>query len=105
MVGVCPLLSGPGMAPPHPPVPRSTKLGTLPAAILSCNGWPLIAVPSMNWLCVQTDATVVISLIVTIGGGFAPTTAISAMAGLFPPALLVAGVPPFATKYKLASLG
>jgi hypothetical protein len=33
IVGVWPLLSGSWMATPHPPVPRSTKLGTLPAAI------------------------------------------------------------------------
>src|SRR5262245_66566322 len=59
----------------------------------------------MNWLCVHTDATVVISLMVTAVGGFAPTTSISVMAGLSPPALLVAGVPPFATKYRVASLG
>src|SRR5215475_10091638 len=91
------------MAPPQLPVARSTKLGTLPAAIFSCSGWPLIAVPSMNWLCVHTDAIVVISLIVTVGGGFEPNTAISAMAGLSPAALLVAGVPLFATKYRIAS--
>jgi hypothetical protein len=34
IVGVWLLLSGSWMAPPHPPVARSTKLGTLPAAIL-----------------------------------------------------------------------
>src|SRR5262252_3303831 len=105
IVGVWLLLSGSWIVPPQPPVARSTKLGTLPAAIFSCSGWPLIAVPSMNWLCVHTDATVVISLIVTVVDGFAPTTPISAMAGLSPPDLLVAGVPPFATKYRVASRG
>jgi hypothetical protein len=40
---------------------------------------------------VHTDATVVISLITTLGGGIAPTTVKSAMLGLFPlPALAAA---------------
>lgn len=38
IVGVWLLFSGSWMTVPHPPVPRSTKLGTLPAAIFSCSG-------------------------------------------------------------------
>ena len=98
IVGVWPLLSGSWMVVPQPPVARSTKLGTLPAAIFSCSGWPLIAVPSMNWLCVHTDATVVISLIVTFAGGLLPSTVIRAITGLAPPALFAVGVPPWATR-------
>ncbi len=44
IVGVCVLLSGPSIALPQPPVCRSTKLGTLPAAILRPSAWPLSAV-------------------------------------------------------------
>jgi hypothetical protein len=71
IVGVWPLFSGSWIVPPQPPVCRSTKLGTLPAAIFSCSGWPLMASPSMNWLCVHTEAMVVISLIVTLAGALA----------------------------------
>src|SRR5262245_39985281 len=92
------------MIPPQPPVVRSTKLGTLPAAIFSCSGWPLIAVPSMNWLCVHKDATVGISFMAMFAGGLVPNTAISAIAGLSPPLLSVAGVPPFAITYRDVSL-
>src|SRR5262245_11556896 len=91
------------MVAPQPPLRRSTKLGTLPAAILRPSACPLIAVPSMNWLCVHTVATVVISLIVTLAGSRAPTDAISAMAGLSPPVLVAVGRPPFATRYRTAS--
>jgi hypothetical protein len=86
--------------PPQPPVCRSTKLGTLPAAIFSCSGWPLMASPSMNWLCVHTEAMVVISLIVTLAGALAPSTVSSEIAGLSPPPLPAAGVPPRATRYS-----
>jgi hypothetical protein len=94
IVGVWPLLSGSWIVPPQPPVARSTKLGTLPAAIFSCSGCAWIVVPLMNWLCVHTEATVVISLIVTLAGGVLPSTVIRAMAGLLPAALLAVGCPP-----------
>ena len=90
MVGVWPLLSGSWIVPPQPPVARFTKLGTLPAAIFSCRGWAWMAVPLMNWLWVQTEAMVVISLIVTVAGALLPSTVISPMAGLLPAALLAA---------------
>jgi len=73
-------------------------LGTLPAAMPRPSGWPLIAVPSRNCALVHTDAMVVNSLIVTLGGGLLPSTAIIATAGLFPAALLTAGTPPVATR-------
>src|SRR5262249_31693959 len=66
---------------------------------------PLIVVPSINWLCVHTVATVVISLIVTLAGGCAPTDAISAIAGLSPFDGFAAGLPPFATRYRIDPLG
>src|SRR5215475_541676 len=59
----------------------------------------------MNWLCVHTVATVVISLIVTLADGCAPTDAISAMAGLSPPDGFAAGLPPFAARYRIDPLG
>ncbi len=52
----------------------------------------------LNELCVHTDATVVISLIVTFAGGLLPSTVISAMAGLAPPALFAVSVPPCALR-------
>src|SRR5262245_50249031 len=69
IVGVWLLLSGSWIGPPHPPVSRSTKLGTLPAAILRPSALPLSVVPSRNCALVHTDATVVISLTVTLVGG------------------------------------
>src|SRR5215475_14471189 len=81
------------------------KLGMLPATILRPSACPLIVVPSMNWLCVHTVATVVISLIVTLAGGGAPTEAISAMAGLSPLDGFAAGLPPFAARYRIVPLG
>lgn len=54
--------------------------------------------PLMSWLCVHTDATVVISLIVTVGGALAPSTVISAMAPLSPALRSVAEWPPVATR-------
>jgi hypothetical protein len=98
MVGVWLLFSGSWIVPPQPPVLRSTKLGTWPAVILSCSGWPLIAVPSMNWLCVHTEATVVISLIVTIAGALLPSTVIRAIPELLPAALFAVGWPPCAIR-------
>src|SRR5262250_3057387 len=59
----------------------------------------------MNWLWVHTVATVVISLIVTLAGGCAPTDAISAMAGLSPLDGFAAGLPPFAARYRIDPLG
>jgi hypothetical protein len=73
-------------------------LGTLPAAIFRLSAGPLITVPSMNWLWVHTEATVVISLITTLAGGSLPITVNRAMAGLSPPDLAAAGLPPFATR-------
>src|SRR5262245_6756618 len=59
----------------------------------------------MNWLCVHTVATVVISLIVTLAGGCAPTEAISAMAGLSPLDGFAAARPPCAARYRIDPLG
>src|SRR5262245_51197513 len=58
----------------------------------------------MNWLCVHTVATVVISLIVTLAGR-APTDAMSAMAGLSPLDGFATGLPPFAARYRIDPLG
>ena len=76
------------MGPPHPPVERSTKFGTLPAAMLRLSAGPLIAAPSRNCALVQTEATVVISLTVTLAGGAPPSTVRKASAGLSPRALV-----------------
>src|SRR6516164_8388030 len=103
IVGVWLLFSGPWIASPQPPVPRSTKLGTLPAAMLRLRAGPLIAVPSRNCAWVQTDATVVISLTTTLLGGALPSTDNRAIAGLSPAPLLTAGMPPFATRYRMVS--
>ena len=84
------------MGPPHPPVCRSTKFGTLPAAMLRLSAGPLIAAPSRNCALVQTDATVVISLTVTCVGGVAPSTVRNASAGLSPAPLLTEATPPLA---------
>src|SRR5262249_15914086 len=65
------------------------------------SAWPLIAVPSMNWLFVQTDATVVISLMTTGDGGELPKTDNIAIAGLSPAPLLTKASPPLATTYKI----
>jgi hypothetical protein len=54
----------------------------------------------MNWLWVHTEATVVISLIVTLAGAWAPSTVSSAIAGLSPLPFPAAGVPPRATRYS-----
>src|SRR5262249_56824424 len=62
MVGVWLLLSGFWIASPHPPVERLTKLGTLPAAMRRPSAGPLSLAPTRNCALVQTDATVVISL-------------------------------------------
>ena len=62
------------MVAPQPPVCRSTRLGTFPAAILRPRGWPFSAVPFRNCALVQTDATVVNSLITTFAGGVLPST-------------------------------
>lgn len=96
IVGVWPPLSGSWMGPPHPPVERSTKFGALPPAMLKLNTGPLSAAPSRNWALVQTDATVVISLIVRCAKGLAPNTVRNASAGLSPAPWLTEGTPPFA---------
>src|SRR5499425_3127777 len=57
----------------------------------------------MNWVCVHTVATVVISLIVTFADGCAPTDAIRAMAGLSPLVALAVGRPLLATRYNVES--
>src|SRR5271169_837812 len=103
IVGVWVLFRASWIMPPYPPVARSTKLATLPAAMRRPSAFPLIAVPSRNWAWVQTDATVVISLIVTLAGGVLPSTVISAIAGLLVAALLTAGLPPVATRYSEVS--
>src|SRR5215472_11071317 len=59
----------------------------------------------MNWLCVHTVATVVISLIVTLAGGWVPTDAINAMAWLSPLDGFAVGLPPFAARYRIDPLG
>src|SRR5215472_6721731 len=85
MVGVWPLLSGFWIASPHPPVERLTKLGTLSAAIRRPSAGPLSVAPTRNCAFVQTDATVVISLMTTWAGGLPPRTVNNAIAGLLPP--------------------
>src|SRR5208337_3517178 len=104
IVVVMELLSGSSSTLPHPPVERSTRSGTFPAAIFSPSGFPEIPVLLMKRAFVNTDATVVSSLIVTLAGGLLPTTAKSAMAGLSPPALLALATPPVATRYRMPSL-
>ena len=84
IVGVCVLLFESRIAEPQPPVWRSTRLGTLPAAILRPSNGPLTIVPSRNWLWVHTDAMVVSSLTTTCFGGLLPSTAMKAIAGLSP---------------------
>src|SRR6516164_2729558 len=85
MVGVWPLLSGFWIASPHPPFERLTKLGTLSAAMRRPSAGTLSVAPTRNCAFVQTDATVVISLMTTWAGGLLPKTAKSAIAGLSPP--------------------
>src|SRR5215469_18876763 len=93
-VGVCELLSGLRIASPQSPVLRLTKLGTLPEAIRSASGEPLIVVSSMDWVWVMTDAIVVISSMTTCAGGLLPTTASKTTYGLS--VLLLRGTPPVA---------
>src|SRR5262250_2524396 len=99
IVGVCPLLSGPWIASPHPPLSRSTKLGTFPAAMRRPRSCPFNVSPSRNWADVQTDATVAASFTVTVFGGLVPSTASSAMALLATRVAAALGVPPLATTY------
>ena len=98
------LLSGSRSTLPHPPVTGSTRFGTFPAAIRSPSGLPEIASPLMKRAAVNAEATVVSSLTVTVFGSVVPSTVISAIAGLLPPALLADGMPPLATRYRMASL-
>src|SRR5215471_13166784 len=97
MVGVWPPLRGPWIASPHPPDERLTKLGTLPAAIRRPRAGPLIISPTRNCACVQTDATVLISLTTTWAGGLLPMTANNAISGLLPPPRAL-GSPPTARR-------
>src|SRR5262245_50343984 len=100
IVGVCALLSGPRIASPHPPLSRSTKLGTFPAAMRRPSSCPFNVSPSRNCADVQTDATVVNSFTVTVLGGVVPSTASSAMALLATWAAADFDVPPLATTYR-----
>jgi len=52
----------------------------------------------MNCALVQTEATVVISLIVMVAGDLLPITVISAIAGLSPLCALPLGWPPLAIR-------
>src|SRR5215472_3164719 len=97
MVGVWLLLSGSWITSPHPPLERSTKLGILPAAMRRPSAGPLSVAPTRNCAFVQTDATVVISLITTWAGGLLPKTASRAIAGLSPPPRTL-GSPPKARR-------
>src|SRR5215472_7520005 len=100
IVGVWLLFRESWIVVPQPPVWRSTKLGTLPAATLRPKGAPLSAPPSRNCALVQTDATVVNSFIVTCAGGVGPITESIAMQRLSPPPLCAFGSPPFAMTYS-----
>ena len=97
-VVVCGPFSGSTMTGPRPPVSRSTRFGTFPAAIRNPNSSPLNAPPSRNCAPVQTEATVVSSLIVTRAGGTAPNVAISMVAGLDPLPAAVLASPPAAMR-------
>src|SRR5271157_3880399 len=103
MLVVCELFRGSRITGPKPPVVRSTRLGTLPAAIRRPSACPLITVPSMNCACVHTEAMVVNSLITTLDGGSLPSTAISVMRSLSPAVLSAGALPPCAIRYRLAS--
>ena len=98
IVGVWPLLSESWIVAPQPPVDRSTKLRTLPAAMLRLSAGPLIVAPSRNCALVHTDAIVVISLIVTRAGAATPSTVMNASAGLSPAPLWSKSTPPLATR-------
>jgi hypothetical protein len=86
------------MVSPHPPVCRSMKFATLPAAMLTLSAGPLSAAPSRNCALVQTEAIVVISLTVTLVGALPPSTARNASAGLSPAPLLTEATQPLATR-------
>src|SRR5271157_2794892 len=85
-VAVCELFRGSWTTKPRPPVLRSARLGTFPAAIQRPSAGPLSVVPFRNCAPVQTDATVVNSSIVRVLGGVVPSTDMSAIAGLLPAA-------------------
>lgn len=95
---VCVLFSGSWITVPHPPVVRSTRLGTLPAAIFRPSACPLSVSPLRNCAPVHTDATVVSSLMVTSFGAEAPNVAISAIAGFAPWEPPIVGCPPLAVR-------
>jgi hypothetical protein len=97
-VVVCELLSGSWITGPRPPVSRSTKFGTLPAAIRSPSAWPRSAAPFTNCAAVHAEATVVSSLIVTRCGGSVPNRAIKAIAGFGPLPAPAFASPPLAMR-------
>ena len=92
------LLPGSTITLPQPPVAKSTRFGTFPAAIFRPSGFPEIDPPLMNRAAVNADATVVSSLMVTLAGGLLSNTASKTRAGLSPPVLLALGAPPLATR-------
>ena len=72
IVGVWPLLSGSWIvAAPAAGLQDRRSSARCPRRSCRPSAWPLIAVPSRNCALVHTDATVVISLIVTLAGGVA----------------------------------
>src|SRR5208282_862055 len=98
MVGDSVLFSASAIVVPYPPVERSTKLGTLPAAMRRPSVGPLIEAPSRNRAAAYVDATVVNSLTTTCAGALPPSTARKVRAGLLPACLLAEGVPAVATR-------
>ena len=83
---------------PHPPVSKFTRFGTFPAAMRSPSGLPEMASPLTNRAPVNAEATVVISLMTTLGGGVLPRTDNRAIAEFSPLLLLIVATPPLATK-------
>jgi hypothetical protein len=98
MVGVCALFEASAMVAPRAPVERSTKFGTLPAAMSRLGAGPLTISPSRNCAWVHTEATVVISSIVTVAGGLPPSAVRNASDALSPAPLFTAATPPLAMR-------
>ena len=94
------LLSGSNSTLPHPPVDRSTKFGTFPAAIRSPSGFPEMDCPLMNLAAVKAEATVVSSLTTTFSGGFSPSTVNRTIAGLSPRPLLTVAFAAFGNQIE-----
>ena len=99
------LLIGSRITLPNPPVARSTKFGTFPAAIRSPSRSPEIDSPLMSRAAQNDEATVVSSLIVTLSGNFVPSSVIRAIASLGPLPEPALGVPPLAITYSMLSPG